>query len=115
MIPLQYVKTFEDSYASIDFKLNDYLKAHPTQKITSMLEIHSMHNSHKIIVVFEEQRTEQESRGHAHWKVTQDLAGNYYAICSNCDTNWWLDGESPADADMNFCPSCGFIMDEEEH
>ena len=50
---------------------------------------------------------------HAYWIETVDLSGDHYAECSNCRLLWWIDGESSQEAEMNYCPRCGAIMDEE--
>ena len=51
--------------------------------------------------------------GHAHWIEEDDGWGNIYYSCSNCREPWDLAEGTPEDNRMNYCPTCGYIMDEE--
>lgn len=52
---------------------------------------------------------------HGRWEVMLDYPGNDGVfVCSNCKEAWILNGGTPAQNNMNYCPRCGAKIDEKD-
>jgi DNA-directed RNA polymerase subunit RPC12/RpoP len=50
---------------------------------------------------------------HGEWLEKEEVYGDVYYTCSNCNNDWTTIDGTPQDNFMNYCPNCGAKMDGE--
>ena len=50
---------------------------------------------------------------HGEWIEKEEIYGDVYYTCSNCNNDWTTIDGTPQENFMNFCPNCGAKMDGE--
>lgn len=48
---------------------------------------------------------------HGEWIEKEEIYGDVYYTCSNCNNDWTTIDGTPQENFMNFCPNCGAKMD----
>jgi DNA-directed RNA polymerase subunit RPC12/RpoP len=48
---------------------------------------------------------------HGEWIEKEEIYGDVYYTCSNCNNDWTTIDGTPQDNFMNYCPNCGAKMD----
>lgn len=48
---------------------------------------------------------------HGEWIEKEEVYGDVYYTCSNCNNDWTTIDGTPQDNFMDYCPNCGAKMD----
>lgn len=51
---------------------------------------------------------------HGEWIEKEEVYGDVYYTCSNCNNDWTTIDGTPQDNFMNYCPHCGAKMEKGE-